>query len=325
VRTFLELFAWIAISLWLSGCARFQPRSTLPPPTSGGMTSQSPKEQFETGGNQPDRPRLISLELPAEARQDQPSGKPAYTEPLLSAEYGKLLLQDTREVFTAPLRWDTKDWLTVSLAGASVAGLMFVDKPIQDFLRSHRNGTTDSLSEHIAPLGAEYSAAILAGFYCGGALFDDPKARAVAQDGLAASLIASGMIAPALKVAVGRARPADDQGPRECDPFLVHNSSFPSGHSTQAFAVASVIAAHYDALWIKITAYGGASAVAFARVEGNHHFTSDVVAGALIGTFVGNTVVHYNQRKRAEHAARKVSFAPLLAPGSVGLLMSYTF
>ncbi len=325
MRTFLELFAWIAISLWLSGCARFQPRSTLSAPASGGMTSQFPKERHEADENQPGRPRLISLELPAEARQDLPTGDTAYTEPLFSGEYGKLLLQDTREVFTAPLRWDTKDWLTVSLAGASIAGLMFVDKPIQDFLRSHRNRTTDSISEHIAPLGAEYSAAILAGFYCGGALFDDPKARAVAQDGLAASLIASGMIAPALKATVGRARPADDQGPRECDPFLVHNSSFPSGHSTQAFAVASVIAAHYDALWVKITAYGGASAVAFARVEGNHHFTSDVVAGALIGTFVGNTVVHYNQRKRAEHAARKLTFAPLLAPGSVGLQMSYTF
>lgn len=325
MRTFLELFAWIAISLWLSGCARFQPRSPLPPPAPGAVTGNASKERPETNENQPDRPRLISLQMPAEARQDLPRGDPAYTEPLLSAEYGKLLLQDTREVLTAPLRWDTKDWLTVSLAGASVAGLMFVDKPIQDFLRSHRNGTTDSISEHIAPFGAEYSAAILAGFYCGGALFDDPKARAVAQDGLAASLIASGMIAPALKVAVGRARPADDQGPRECDPFLVHNSSFPSGHSTQAFAVASVIAAHYDALWIKITAYSGASAVAFARVEGNHHFTSDVLAGALIGTFVGNTVVHYNQRKRAERAARKVTFAPLLAPGSVGLQMSYTF
>src|SRR5258708_12058164 len=122
------------------------------------------------------------------------------------------------------------------------------------------------------------------------------------------------MIAPDVQAGVGRARPADDQGPRECDPFLVHNSSFPSGHSTQAFAVASVIAAHYDALWIKITAYSGASAVAFARVEGNHHFTSDVLAGALIGTFVANTPVHYNPQKPPNPPTPTAPFPPLPTP-----------
>ena len=92
---------------------------------------------------------------------------------------------------------------------------------------------------------------------------------------------------------MGRSRPSTGHGDSHFRPFG-GSYSFPSGHTTQAFAVATVIAEHYDSPWVKVASYGLASAVGFARINNNSHWMSDVVAGAAIGFFVGETVVHLN-------------------------------
>lgn len=59
------------------------------------------------------------------------------------------------------------------------------------------------------------------------------------------------------------------------------HDSFPSGHATAAFAVATAESAFHPAqapLW-----YLGASAIGISRLELNAHHAQDVVAGALIG------------------------------------------
>ena len=165
----------------------------------------------------------------------------------------------------------------------------------------------------------------MAFFYVGGAVFDNAKARAVAQDGLAASLIASGMITPALKYAFGRARHDEGNGPYDFDYFSTRHTAFPSGHTTQAFAVASVVAAHYDSPWVKATAYGVASFVGYSRIQRNKHWPTDVAAGALIGTLVGNSVTRFNQYKRNQHAESRFSFAPVFDGETTGLSISYRF
>src|SRR5204862_459002 len=79
---------------------------------------------------------------------------------------------------------------------------------------------------------------------------------------------------------------------------LGHDQSFPSGHTTQAFTVASVISAHYDSPWIGAMAYTVASLVGYARHEHQAHWPSDIVAGAAIGIGVGRTVVRLNEENR---------------------------
>jgi hypothetical protein len=71
-----------------------------------------------------------------------------------------------------------------------------------------------------------------------------------------------------------------------------NNQSFPSGHSSQAFAVATAIAENYPVWWVQTLCYGGAGLVGYARIEQNAHYASDVVAGALLGWAVAHAVVH---------------------------------
>ena len=73
--------------------------------------------------------------------------------------------------------------------------------------------------------------------------------------------------------------------------------SFPSGHSTTAFAAAAAVTDETTLWWPKSTwivgpvMYGGATMVALSRMYHNRHWASDVAVGALIGTFSGKKVV----------------------------------
>lgn len=65
--------------------------------------------------------------------------------------------------------------------------------------------------------------------------------------------------------------------------------SFPSGHTSGAFTMSTILARHYG--WkVGIPAYLLATATAFARIEDNKHRLSDVVAGATIGIVMGRLV-----------------------------------
>jgi PAP2 superfamily len=73
---------------------------------------------------------------------------------------------------------------------------------------------------------------------------------------------------------------------------LVNRGSFLSGHTTGAFAVATVFAERYRRhRWVPLAAYGLSGLVAFSRVSNQNHFPSDVVAGAVIGYSISHFVV----------------------------------
>lgn len=61
------------------------------------------------------------------------------------------------------------------------------------------------------------------------------------------------------------------------------NHSFPSGHTSAAFQGASFIHKRYGAKYA-IPAYVGATFVGYSRVQADKHDTTDVLAGAVIGT-----------------------------------------
>jgi len=65
--------------------------------------------------------------------------------------------------------------------------------------------------------------------------------------------------------------------------------SFPSGHTTAAFASATVLQRHFG--WrVGMPAYAAATYVAASRVQGQRHYLSDVAFGAALGIVAGRTV-----------------------------------
>ncbi len=211
---------------------------------------------------------------------------------------GSLLIHDARGVLGAPAHWEGREWTNLSLGIASVVLAGIGDESIRDAARRNRTDDTDRLSRAVRPFGDVYAFGTIGAFYIAGSAAHDPEARAVGIDGVGASLLAAGMISPALKLALGRSRPSQTEEASSFHPFSGH-SSFPSGHTTESFALASVISGHTRSPRLKIAAYGIASLVGYSRVNDDAHFASDVLAGALIGTAVGRAVVRINGRERA--------------------------
>jgi hypothetical protein len=94
------------------------------------------------------------------------------------------------------------------------------------------------------------------------------------------------MVTSGLKYTVRRDRP--DHSNRR---------SFPSGHTSNMFTMAT-IAHHYYGAKVSIPAYAAAGLVGVSRLEEGVHFLSDVVAGATLGYIVGRTVVRGVDRNR---------------------------
>jgi membrane-associated phospholipid phosphatase len=237
------------------------------------------------------------------------------------AGFPHLVYVDLRDVLGAPLSWKGPQWRRFSLAVAGVGAAALLDGPVRDAERRDHNRFVDRVTNAFEPLGSTDAWVVVGLFYAGGVAADDTRARSTAVDAVLSTMIANGIITSALKPAVGRKRPRDTGKTFDFAPFG-GGQSFPSGHATHAFAVASVIATHYDSRWIKGVSYGSAAIVAFARVHHQAHFLSDVTAGALIGTAVGRSVVRHNQAERRSRYA----LVPVAGPrNQPGMAVSFSF
>ena len=238
----------------------------------------------------------------------------------------RLLLDDAGHVIGAPARWDGSDWMTAGVSAAAVLGSgLLLDRSMDRFMARHANASWDRTAKALVNLGGTPSALIAGGTYLAGIAFKEPEVRATGIDTLVTMGLAELLLTLPLKVAVGRSRPSADQGTNDFHPFN-GGESFPSSHTTQAFALASVIAGHADNPWVSCVSYGLAGLVGVARMEQRQHFLSDVVGGGLIGTFVGKAVVAYNQSLRADwHSKVSLAFAPTFQPGGYGFSVAMKF
>jgi len=239
---------------------------------------------------------------------------------------GDMALKDTVGILGAPLHWSAKNWLVFGGIAAGVVAVGFAfDYPMRNKTQAHQTQALDDLTKVVEPFGAGYSWAVIGAYGIAGFAFHDPAAKNVFFDSVMASILASGIITPTLKFVIGRDRPSESTSDTVFHPFSGSDNSMPSGHATQAFAVASVISAHSDQVWVSVTAYTIAGLVGFARIYHNAHWTSDVTAGALIGTFVGRGVVALNDRIRSGEGKVSVTFAPLYGDGVKGGAVSVVF
>ena len=102
----------------------------------------------------------------------------------------------------------------------------------------------------------------------------------------ALAFVCAGLLEFALKHLVSRARPdAGLPAVHFLGPALVPDvDSFPSGHATSVFTVATAFASFYPGL--RPLLYALAAAVAVGRVYLARHYVSDIVAGATIGIVI---------------------------------------
>ena len=120
------------------------------------------------------------------------------------------------------------------------------------------------------------------------------------------ALIVGELVAGVIKGTAGRQRP--HVRPRDPNSFQLFRGfgredqyrSFPSGHTTSAFAAAAAVSSETSRWWpdtrwiIGPVLFTGAALTGVSRMYNNRHWASDVLIGAGIGTFAGLKVVRYH-------------------------------
>ncbi len=166
-----------------------------------------------------------------------------------------------------------------------------LDNNAKDFALDNRNHFNDGLFSIDKVYGSKYTLIGIGAIYGYGLFFHDKDIRKVGLQTIEAVGYA-GVITTILKSVVGRSRPYANEGKARFRPFNVNaaHTSFPSGHSTVAFAVSTVLANNTNNLLLKIIYYGASTLVDGARIYHNAHWLSDTIVGSAIGYFVGDFV-----------------------------------
>ena len=290
----------------------------------GGIVLQMLTTTFPAYAETPAESKAIPTPAISEPVKAEP-GQPLLSQPAqpdrITGEYIKGYFTDTGKMLVSPINWDGCDWLKAGLVVGATSGLYFADADIRNIARRNQSSTADRFATVGNDLGNPlYTLPPLGLFYLYGHLSDDPKARQTSLLSVE-SLAISGVFTWTLKEVAQRPRPNTGAAPGNWNgpSSKIADYSFPSGHSTAAFSIASVVAEEYgNNPYVAPIAYGLATLTGFARVYGDYHWASDVFFGGAIGYFVGKAVVRY-------HSNSAVTILPTVSQQGFGLMAEYRF
>ena len=203
--------------------------------------------------------------------------------------------------------------------GISIAGISAHDSYSSNLLQSRlRNNTYLSATNEIGTI--KYVGPLSAAVFGASFLTDNQKFQDAAFTSLQ-SLIYTKFTVGAAKFAFARERPDHYEGPYDFDFFEGNATSFPSGHTSTAFALVVPWVVYYpNAVTYSMLALPVSTAI--ARVSKGRHWMSDVTAGALIGAYWG-----YKLSKRHLNITRNdnIDVTPFFGHNSGGLSLKVSF
>ncbi|HEY2722881.1 MAG TPA: phosphatase PAP2 family protein [Chitinophagaceae bacterium] len=244
------------------------------------------------------------------------------------SSYFILLGSDLKQEITAPFHFTKKDWIRTGEFALLEGSLFFADEPVQQNALKLRNNSAGvrNVGKYVTRFGGIYETYVLGSLAAYGFIFKSEKIKTTTLLATQA-YITGGAMESLLKFLSGRQRPtfydpnSTEAEPKFRGPFNSGrdingnriNSSFPSGHTTVAFAAATVFAMEYkDRPLVPILAYSAATLIGLSRITENKHWITDVVAGAALGFFTGRQVVNnyhrYAKLKSPKQKKNSVSF-----------------
>jgi len=206
--------------------------------------------------------------------------------------------------------WNAENLVPLLVGGVAAGSASFLDDHVRNTVDENQLGWGSTFETGGGPI---YSTIFVAGMFTAGRLAHGSRFRAMTYDMLDAAIV-NFAYTEVIKLTVGRERPNGQD-----------NKSFPSGHTSNTFALAAVAQEHCG--WkVGVPSYLLAGLMGASRINQNKHWLSDVVAGAALGYIVGRTVVRVNGRPLEPGSGQvTLSVSPIFARHARGLQMSVVF
>jgi membrane-associated phospholipid phosphatase len=234
---------------------------------------------------------LLSTLLLSVFYYSKAAGNDTIQYPELNKAYLKSYWYDSKSFVVSPAKWRARQWIGFGVvAGAGVLAYT-QDERIQTYFTGHQSEAADNASKYIFEPFGRFSPVIIGGLYIGGRWAKDNRLAGTSLTA-AKALVVSGVIGSIVKQLTHRHRPYQDSIANHAvweGPIAPYEyNSFPSGHSTAAFSMATVYAMEYQStIWVPVLAYTLATGTAISRLYDNDHWASDVVIGSALGFVTG--------------------------------------
>ncbi len=170
-------------------------------------------------------------------------------------------------------------------------------RQINEHRNVHLDGTFKTISNSVSPISIGTPILIF-----GTGLIE--KDQELKQKGLmiGASFLVTTIFATSLKHAINRPRPFETY-PEIQKLSAGGSSSFPSGHTSDAFSTATSLSLAFPKWYVIAPSYTYAALVGYSRMHLGVHYPSDVLAGAIVGA--GSAFLCYKAQKWINHRNRK--------------------
>jgi hypothetical protein len=201
--------------------------------------------------------------------------------------FASWVAQDSRALVA---EFGTRDAAVTTAAGLMLLGLSHWDRALSERAVDRAEHVPTSLVERIGNVKVIRPLTLVA--FTGALMGGPPRLQDDTFTALEA-VVLSNLTVNALKLAVGRARPYEEQGPGALSPFG-GDRSFPSGHSATAFALVTPFYLYYPG-FATASLFVLAGATAASRVSTEFHWVTDVLAGSAIGVLMARKLSRRHQ------------------------------
>ncbi|MCZ7555051.1 MAG: phosphatase PAP2 family protein [Bacteroidia bacterium] len=225
----------------------------------------------------------------------------------------------------APLSFSDNDWLLTGGIGAATIGVYTADGDIRAIMRRNQNSGWYDAASVANEGGRVFWAQTLTGaLYLPGLVFGIDELRVTGRM-LGQTLMYSGAVTMAVRIILGRDRPYAELGPRSFGWMELGNAeqAMPSGHTTVAFSIASILSRRIRHPAATVLLYLAATATGMARMYHDQHWASDVLLGAVIGHTAGMYVAAREEARDQGKGDESKTWSVLPSPG--GVVLQYRF
>lgn len=205
--------------------------------------------------------------------------------------FARQLLNDQKSMWSSPAHIQKSDakWL-VPLAGGT-AFLLTQDTKISHSFDNNTSLQNNSLK--VSNLGTYATWGVPGAFLALGKIKGNDHMIDTGERAFQAAIYST-IAMQGLKMLTQRTRPYMGGN----GSFLNGGDSFPSGHSMEAWALATVISKEYPHKpFVKIGMYSFATAVSISRITAQRHYASDVLVGSSLGYLIGNFVMRNSNQQ----------------------------